>query len=502
MRIIKHPERIVTFALAFVCFVGCKDEALVSYTAKPIDYAGIGTISYSRHVQPIFDQSCNSSGCHNAAFGAGGLLLDSWEHVLLGSPEGAQVVSGNAFMSHLMQHINKDTTLSPISTPSMPLGRDDLPDETVRFIARWIDEGAKNDAGALPFASRPSGMILATNQSSDLVAVVDAATNLVMRYVKVGSQVSGTTLGAPHHVRADLQGAYFYVTMIQTQELWKFSASDFQFIAKMPVAPFPADVILTPGGDTAFVTNFSSLPQAAVMIDTRTMQVLRTYTVPSALRPFISFCHGALLTRDKKYFYTVNQGSGNLLRIDLATDAMDIVALDTAGALTSATQPYLADESPDGRYIYVSGYGTNDVRIIDTQTDPLRASLAIPVGSSSPSRPLHVHVSPDGQYLVSANQGSDDVTIIRTSDFSRVANIAGVGRQPHGLQFTPDGAYLYVTCENRVEAVPPHHPTTGSQGISFITVIDFAQRRIVRKIEVGGFAAGLSFSSNTGTGGL
>jgi YVTN family beta-propeller protein len=113
-----------------------------------------------------------------------------------------------------------------------------------------------------------------------------------------------------------------------------------------------------------------------------------------------------------------------------------------------------------------------------------------------------VHVSPDGRYLVSANQGSDDVTIIRTSDFTREMDIADVGRQPHGLQFTPDGAYLYVTCENRVEAIPPHHPTTGSQGISFITVIDFAQRRIIRKIEVGGFAAGLTFSSNTGTGGL
>jgi YVTN family beta-propeller protein len=496
------PGRFVTLALAFVFLAGCKDESLVSSPSKPIDYASIGTISYSKHVQPIFDQSCNSSGCHNAAFGAGGLLLDSWQHLLLGSPAGAQVVSGNTFMSHMMQHINKDTTLSPVSSPSMPLGRDDLPDETVRFIARWIDEGAKNDDGALPFASRPAGMMLATNQSSDLIAVVDVASNLVMRYVKVGSQVSGTTLGAPHHVRADLHGAFFYVTMIQTQELWKFSASDFTFIAKMPVPPFPADVILTPGGDTAFVTNFSTVPQAAVMIDTRTMQILKTYTVPSALRPFISFSHGALLSRDGKYFYTINQGSGNMLRIELATDAMDIVALDTAGALTSAIQPYLADESPDGRYLYVSGYGTNDVRIVDTQSDPLRAALAVPVGGTNPSRPLHVHVSPDGQYLVSANQGSDDVTIIRTSDFTREANIANVGRQPHGLQFTPDGAYLYVSCENRVEAVPPHHPTTGSKGISFITVIDFAQRRIIRKIEVGGFAAGLSFSPNTGTGGL
>ncbi len=487
-------------ALSSILFWGCKDELLTSSSGRTVDYASIGTIQYSKHIQPIFDQSCNSSGCHNAAYGAGGLLLDSWEHLLLGSPSGAQIISGNSFMSHMMQHINTDTLISPVSSPLMPLGRDLLPVETIRFIARWIDEGGKNDDGALPFATHPQGMIFATNQSADLVAVIDVASNLVMRYVKVGSQVSGSILGSPHHVRVDRQGKYFYVTLIQSQELWKFSATTFDFVAKTPVLPSPADVILTPGGDTAYVTNFSSAPQAGAMIDTRTMQILKTFTVPSALRPFVSFSHGALLSHDGTYLYTVNQESGNLLRIDLTTDAMDLVALDTTGTPTSNTLPYLADESPDGRYIYVSCYGSDEVRVIDRDVDPLRATIVIPVGSSNPSHPLHVRVSPDGQYVVSANQGSDDVTIIRASDFSRDTTIADVGRQPHGAEFTPDGKYLYITCENRVEAVPPHHPTVGSKGTSFVVVIDFATRHIIRKIEVGGFAAGISFGANPGTG--
>ena len=99
-----------------VLFVtGCKDDVLTTSGKNSVNYTSIGTIIYSIHIQPIFDQSCNTSGCHNASFGAAGLLLDSWPHLFLGTPSGAQIVSGNAFMSHMMRHINTDTNLSPVS---------------------------------------------------------------------------------------------------------------------------------------------------------------------------------------------------------------------------------------------------------------------------------------------------------------------------------------------------------------------------------------------------
>lgn len=481
---------------SMILLAGCREQSVNAISNGAIDGNAISTIIYSKHIQPIFNNNCLTGGCHNSTSAASALILRSWNDLFRGSKSGAVVVSGNAFMSHLMTVVNTDTTISPVSSPQMPLGRDPLPTDQIGLLARWIDEGAKNDGGELPFASQPSGMVLASNQSADLVAIVDIQTNLVMRYVKVGSQVSHSILGAPHHVRVDRQAKYFYVTLIQAQELWKFSAVTFEFLGKVAVPPFPADVILTPGGDTAYVTNFSTLPQIAAMVDTRTMQVIKTFTTPGALQPFVSFSHGGLLSHDGKFLYTINQGSGNLTRIELINNAMDIIALDTAGNPTSNTQPYLADESADGTRIYVSCYGTDEVRVIDVTADPMRATRIIPVGSRAPSRPLHVRISPDGRYVVSANQGSDDVTIIRTSDFSRDTSILDVGRQPHGVEFSPDGKYLYVTCENRIEAIPPHHPTIGSKGTSFIAVIDFPARRILRTIEVGGFAAGISIAFN------
>jgi len=467
----------------------CRDQTVTIIPERATDYSSISTIVFSKHVLPILANNCLSSGCHNSTNAASGLVLDSWESIFSGSRSGAMVVSGNSFMSHLMQVINNDTTLSPVSFPQMPLSRNPLPQDQILFLKRWIDEGAKNDLGEVPFAHPKKGKVFVTNQSADLVAVIDIETNLVMRYVTTGTQPRGSIPAAPHHVRIDQQGIYFYVTLINDQELWKFSATTYEFIAKVSVTPSPADIILTPSGDTAIVTHFSTLPQIATLVDTRTMQVIKTFTVPTPLRPFVSFAHGALLSGDGKRLYTTNQGTGNLTEITLIDNSMRIVALDTSGAPTSDTKPYLADESPDGRYIFVACYGTDDVRVIDRQRDSTRATRIIPVGT----RPLHVHVSDDGEYVLAANQGSDDVTIIRTSDYS-TTTIPDVGRQPHGVDLSPDGRFLYVTCENQTDAIPPHHPTIGSRGISFVTVIDFASRRIIRRIEVGGFAAGISIS--------
>ncbi|HZY10904.1 MAG TPA: beta-propeller fold lactonase family protein [Bacteroidota bacterium] len=482
-------HRFTIILLSIVITYSCQDRVIEVVDKSPPNYSTITQINFSSHILPIFEGNCLTASCHNTNNAAGGLILNSWENIFRGSRSGAVIVSGNPSMSHLIQVINTDTSISPVSFPQMPLGRNPLQKEQVLFLKRWIDEGAKNDAGELPFTHLKNGRVFVTNQSSDLVAVIDIATNLLMRYVKIGSLMDGAILGAPHHVRVDKKGEFFYTTLINAQELWKYSAMTYEFIKKVSIQPSPADVILTTSGDTAIVTNFSTNPQVAALIETKNMKILATYTLPSFLRPFVTFSHGALLSHDGQWLYTSNQGSGNLTAINIRDGSMNLISLDTSGVFITLTQPYLADQSPDGRYIYVACYGTNDVRVIDRFVDTGRVTRIIPVGK----RPLHVKVSADGKYVLSANQGSDDVTVIQTTDYS-TTTIPDVGRQPHGVDFSPDGKYVYVTCENRTEAIPPHHPTIGSRGISFVSVIDFDVRRVIRRIEVGGFAAGISIA--------
>ncbi len=484
---------LITTAVAFFFgLAGCRDNELLFTPEPESDPAAISTIHFSQHVRPILAGNCLTAGCHNSYDAAANLRLDTWGHIFAGATSGAVVVSGNAFMSHLMQVVNPDTMMSPVAYPQMPLGQTSLTHNEVLLLKRWIDEGARNDDGHLPFESTPGGRIFATNQSADLVAVIDVATNLVIRYVSAGPQPPGQIPNAPHHVRVDKRGMYFYVTLINAQELWKFDARTYELLAKIAVPPQPADIILTSSGDTAIVTHFDPLSQDIVtFIDTRTMEILQTIRVPSFLQDFVSRAHGALLSHDGKRIYTTNLASGNLCQIELSDASVSLIALDTTGAPRSNTLPYLLDESQDGRFLYVSCSATNDVRVIDREIDSTRASSVIPVGRW----PLHVKISPDGRYIFTANQLSDDVTIIDPETYA-TTTIPDVGRQPHGIEFSPDGKFFYITCENVADVIPPHHPTVGSRGISFVVVIDIASHRVVKRIEVGGFAAGISVSND------
>ncbi len=451
--------------------------------ARPYDYGSISAIKFSEHIQPIFLSGCGTNSCHDGR-DSEAPRLKTWEDFFKGGEHGAIVVPYRGNKSHIIYHINTDTLLAPVSSPHMPFPGFNIPSDQIQLTKRWIDEGAYNDEGAVAFSVTPKGKILVANQSEDLVTVIDIATNMVMRYVQAGTPITPVSIpSSPHHVRADAQGKYFYVTLINDQELWKFSAETNQFIQKVSVPPSPADVILTSTGDTAIVTNFSATSQIAALVDTRTMQVIKTFPLP----PFVSFSHGALLSHDGKRLYTTNQGSGNLVQINLSDGTTNIIALDTTGTLTSLTQPYLSDESPDGRFIYTACYFTNDVRIVDRTVDSIRATRIVPVGL----RPMHVKVSPDGQYVISANQGSDNITFINTSDYS-TTTVSNIAHQPHGIEFSPDGTLIYITCENRTETIPPHHPTSGSKISGYVTVIDYATKTVINTIEVGAFAAGIS----------
>jgi len=486
-------RRVIAASVIFtLCMAGCNDNLLLFTPDHVNDPAAIPEIHFTQHVEPIFAGNCLAAGCHNPVDAAANLRLDNWSHIFEGAKSGAVVVSGNAFMSHLLQVVNSDTLLSPVAYPQMPLGQTALSSAEILLLKRWIDEGAKNDGGVLPFASTPHGRILATNQSADLVAVIDVRTNLVIRYVSVGPQPPGQIPNAPHHVRVDNSGRYFYVTLINAQELWKFDARTYEFIAKLAVPPQPADVILTSTGDTAIVTHFDPLSQNIVtFIDTRTMEIIKTIRVPSFLRDFIARPHGALLSHDGRRLYTTNQSSGNVCQIAMSDGSFSLIALDTAGSPRSDASPYLLDESQDGRFLYISCSATNEVRVIDRNFDSTRASRSISVGRW----PLHVKLSPDARFLFAANQLSDDVTVIDLTTFA-TTTIPDVGRQPHGIEFSPDGTLMYITCENVADVIPPHHPTVASRGISFVVVIDIASRRIVRRIEVGGFAAGISVAND------
>jgi YVTN family beta-propeller protein len=106
---------------------------------------------------------------------------------------------------------------------------------------------------------------------------------------------------------------------------------------------------------------------------------------------------------------------------------------------------------PDGDRAYVTNFGDNSVKVIDTSTNLVVATVAVGTGPTSPA------VTPDGTRLYVPNGSSDDVSMVNTSTNMVVATLA-VGDDPRYIAITPDGTRAYVTSAN--------------SGSSDVTVID------------------------------
>ena len=98
-------------------------------------------VSYGRDVAPIFALHC--TGCHGEA---GGLSTASHRDLMKGGNMGKVIISGEPERSLLLHFIDGRRG----AAHRMPLGGRPLTREQIQTIARWIAEGAKDDAESPP----------------------------------------------------------------------------------------------------------------------------------------------------------------------------------------------------------------------------------------------------------------------------------------------------------------------------------------------------------------
>jgi len=448
------------FSFCLFAFCGCAHDI--------IDYASIEQISYSQHVQPIFKQNCLSSGCHNSVDRANGLDLTSWESLIRGSDYGAVIVSGNAHHSHLLEHLEGERE------PRMPLNRKPLPEEQIEFIARWVEEGARNDAGQRPYENITK-KVYVSNQGDDLISVISTEHNIVTRLLPVGDSPA---LDVPHNLFIDPQKRFLYTSLIGSGEIWKFDIITDTFVGKAPAGNASANVVVSPDGSKAYVTNWDITNpngRAVQVIDTATLTKIQQINV--GLAP-----HGISFSHDGKLIYVTNYFSDSISILNAADNAevaRVLLAPDVNPARSSKYQPLQVALTPDDKLAYVSCYASEEVRVIDTAAKNVIATVR--VGKS----PFLLEVTPNGQFVYVANQQSNNMSVIRVSNNQVVATIESPSfANPHGIAFTPDGRYAYVTNENLTGNFNPHHPTEQGGKTGHVMVIDTAINQVIKIIEV------------------
>jgi len=94
-------------------------------------------VSYTQHVQPIFDRKCTNAGCHNDTERAGGLSLTSYANTVASY---LVVAPGYPENSILIWAIDGSS-----SNPMPPFGYWPLTEKERVGIKTWVKEGAKNN---------------------------------------------------------------------------------------------------------------------------------------------------------------------------------------------------------------------------------------------------------------------------------------------------------------------------------------------------------------------
>jgi YVTN family beta-propeller protein len=401
---------------------------------------------------------------------ANGLELTSWESLIGGSNFGAVVISGHAAHSHLVEHLEGE------AEPRMPLNRDPLPEEQIEFIGRWVEEGARNDAGQRPYENITK-KVYVSNQGTDLISVISTEHNLVTRLLPVGD-LDGV-LDVPHYLAADPQRRFLYASLITTGEIWKFDITSDSFVGKAQAGNSPANVAVSPDGVKAYVTNWDITNPNG-----RVVQVIDTATLTAIKQINVGFApHGISFSHDGKLIYVTNYLSDSISILRAADDqevSRVLLAPDVNPAGPSSKyQPLQVALTPDDRFAYVSCFASGEVRVIDTAMPKVIAALK--VGQS----PFLLEGTPNGDYIFVANQQSNDVSVIRVQDNQIVATIKSPSfANPHGVGFTPDGRYAYITNENLSGDYNPHHPTHHGGNNGNVVIVDTATFQVIKTIEV------------------
>ena len=130
--------RVFLLAGSLMLLMSCKDQNPTGPGGSPSTIVfPTDSVSYSQHVQPLFNQACNFAGCHDDGQNASPLRLTSYGNTVLSIP--GVVVPRNPDGSTLVLRIQGSVG------QRMPVNGNPLNQNQINGIRAWIVEGAKNN---------------------------------------------------------------------------------------------------------------------------------------------------------------------------------------------------------------------------------------------------------------------------------------------------------------------------------------------------------------------
>jgi len=434
------------------------------------------TSCYPEEVSKIIVNKCATAGCHNSqsASNSAGLDYSSWASMFKGGKNGSSVIPFSTDFSYMLYFCNTDTNLGIALEPTMPYLQDPLSTEEYMTLKSWIAAGAPNCDGYVNFSDNPNRKkYYVCLQPCNQVAVFDAETRVIMRYISVGNGNGG-----PHQVRITPDGKYWCIVFNGGNILQIFRTDD-----DTQVGTITLDGGNNNGWNTISFRSDSNLAYVADLTNGKIAEA-NLDSMTSKIIGQISGAHGTCVTAHDSLLYITSQ-FGNLIYKMYLKDSQNQYSVDPISLGAGQLDPHEIIFSPDGTKYYVSCQKSNEVRVFNQSNNQLIA--AIPVGVwpqefsfSENHHWLFVTCTEDSLSPGCSSTKKGSVYIIDYTTNS-VVSFLHPGFQPHGIAVDDDHDVVYVANLNYDGSGPaPHHVTDCDGRNGYMSVIDMSTQQLLK----------------------
>lgn len=456
--------------------ISCAVGAVMLVAACKHDPAGVNPDSavnsnFPGEVAVIFEQKCAVAGCHNQAShsAAGGLLLDSWEHLFEGSNNGAVVIPYSSLFSSLLYFVNVNEDSGLVEEPTMPVNGDPLSPEEYGTLRQWIDAGAPDANGNIPFGDRAGSRqkIYAAQTGCDVLTVIDAESNLVMRYLYMGNDPAQETMTG---MVMSPTGEYLYICYYLNNILQKIDTRTDKVVQEVSLQDFFWHT-MTISDDGSKLMLCSSDDNSVRVHDANTLQQIASYK--SGIKN-----PRAIVANNNADTLYVSSPLGNTI-YKIASNNLTEISLDDQPASTNASatspNPWSIKMLPNNDKFFVTCAQTNDIRVISTTNDSV--IKIIPVGTTpqqmaiSDSKPYVFVTCMNDPSTAAKSRGS--VYVINYETLEVVKKIQAGFFEPYGITVDDEKGIVYVISKNAsVDGPAPHHGSLCNGRNGFYQILD------------------------------
>ncbi len=454
---------LTTFLASFVSLYNCSENE-DSVNEGAISYNTVDSIIYSKHVNPLLVEA-SATLVQNGIYPEG-LKVDTWENLISGFSGGEVLIPYDAENSLLIELLSK-----------MDLG-DDAPDTSeINFLKRWINEGAKNDAGEVPYENS-SDLVYVCNQGDASVSVIDAQAQLVIRRIDL-QELGYSASAKPHHIAVEADGSAWYVSLIGENRVLKFNRAN-QMLGSVETQ-VPGLLYIHPISSKLYVGRSMSAvnPPSSIAVVNRDQMTLMTEIPLVFDRP-----HALLAQSNGKYLFSASLAENRIAIIDVATDEVEDYFTDSGDAFVYVH----FSESADNGKLYATGQVSNKLHIYNVSAS---GEISVANTVDADMAPWHPLTLADGN-VVFGNQKSNTVSIVDPAMASISKTISGNGlSMPHGSAISNDGRYLFISSRNINGGYTPRYPFDVAAETGTVAVIDLQTQSLVKVLEIGAQPSGM-----------